>query len=177
MYKRYELIKVFCFILFLFILSNSACGQDNLSPWKEFVTELKENRFSEERLRPYYDFLKEPLMGFLENMREKANWEEWEADPEIFVVGNKIHYILPLTFNNIKDNFCFTFLLEDGKWYFQHLESIYIRLDRIRELPVSNFPDIPHKKILWMKEENYTTEKVRLFNFLVKEKGKKFALD
>lgn len=62
--------------------SEGHCIND-IDIWKEFVTTLKRGEFTEDMVRPHAESRKEPLVGFLDQMREKANWQEWEAEPEI----------------------------------------------------------------------------------------------
>ncbi len=90
---------------------------------------------------------------------------------------NQVHFLLDLTVNQERDSYCFTFLLEEEYWYFQHVESIMLRLDQLEPLPTSRFPDLPETKKTWMREEIRMTEVIRLFNWLVQEKGRDFALD
>jgi len=92
-------------------------------------------------------------------------------------VGNEVHYLIPLTNNGARQTYCFTFLTEAGKWYFEHLESITIRLDKIGPLPTSTFPDVPEAQKFWMREEILVSEQVRLFNMLAKDKGREFAFE
>jgi hypothetical protein len=108
-------------------------------------------------------------------MRAKANWKEWEAVPEIHQVENKIHFIIPLTFDAVTTTYCLTFLDEKDNWYFQHIEAITIRLDKLTDLPASTFPEVPEATKAHIREEGRVSEMVRLFNFLAKEKGKDFA--
>jgi len=164
-------------VLLLFCTSKVTCGQDDLKIWQEFVSTLKKGEITQDKVRPYPEMadLKGTLMGFLKTMQEKASWQEWEATPEIYRVGQNVHYLIPLTFDGEKDEYCFTFLTEGDKWYFRHLETITIRLDKISSFPVSKFPDLPEEKKAWQREEIYWSEQVRLFNLLVEEKGKDFA--
>ncbi|MCI0691655.1 hypothetical protein L0337_06555 [candidate division KSB1 bacterium] len=110
-------------------------------------------------------------------MREKASWEEWEASPEIYRVNNQVHFLISLSFDNQKGMFCFSFLSEGKNWYFQHLETITIRLDEISSLPTSKFPDLPEEQKAWMREEIRVSHQVRLFNLLAKEQGREFAFN
>jgi hypothetical protein len=50
--------------------------QSDLLIWREFVTALKKGEITPERLRPYYEELRSPLMGYLAEMREKASWQD-----------------------------------------------------------------------------------------------------
>jgi hypothetical protein len=161
------------------IVSASGAGhaQGGIEIWKEFVNILQKSEFPKEKIRPYQESLREPLLGFLRQMREKATWEEWEASPEIYRVDNQVHFLIPLSFDNQKDTYCFSFLSEKGNWYFQHLESITIRLDKISSPPTSTFPDLPEEKKMWMREEIRVSNQVNLFNLLAKEKGRDFAFN
>ncbi len=159
------------------------CGatqsHDNFRVWREFVEVLKKGQVTADKVRPYPEMapLKETLMGFLSIMREKAVWQEWEATPECYRVGRHLHYVIPLSFDGEKATYCFTFLVEGENWYFRHLETITIRLDKIATLPTSEFPDIAEQQKAWLRQEGYWSEQVRLFNFLVKEKEKDFAFN
>ncbi len=77
----------------------------------------------------------------------------------------------------MKKTFCFTVVVEGNSWFFRHVESIFIRLDQTGPLPVSRFPDVSSGEKNWMREENAMTERVQLFGWLAKEKGKSFAFE
>jgi hypothetical protein len=109
-------------------------------------------------------------------IKEKVSWKELESLPEIIRVGDRVNFLIPLTIDEQKANYCFTFVTEEGRWFLQHLESITIRLDKVPHLPASTFPDLPEAQKAWIREELRTTELVRLFSFLSREKGKDFAL-
>jgi hypothetical protein len=145
--------------------------------WRQFVAQLKSGQFSPDQIRPYDPIPKSMMFEFLSRMRQGATWSEWETSPETHRVGNQVHYLIPLTIDGTRSTYCFTFLTEAGKWYFQHLESITIRLDKIGPPPVSTFPDIPEAQKAWMRDEILVSEQVRLFNMLAKEKGRQFAFD
>ena len=164
-------------ILFLLCACGAAQSYDDLRVWREFVEALKKGQVTADKVRPYPEMapLKETLMGFLSTMREKAVWQELEVTPECYKVGNHLHCLVPLSFDGEKVTYCFTFLVEPENWYFRHLEGITMRLDKIATLPTSEFPDIPEQNKVWLRQEGYWSEQVRLFNFLVKEKGKDFA--
>lgn len=159
------------------ILSLLIVSLPQVDVWKEFTAALRAGGVTAERVRPYQESLKGPILGFLASMKEKAVWQEWEATPETHRVGNQVHYLIPLTFDGHKDTYCFTFLIENGRWYFQHLESISIRLDKTPPPPTSSFPDLPEAKKAWMRAEAQASAQTRLFNFLSKEKGRDFAFD
>ena len=114
---------------------------------------LKKGDFPSEKIRPYYESFREPILGWLNEMGEKVVWQEWEVTPEIHNVENKIHFITPLTIGEEKATLCFSFEIENAQWYFQHLEAITIRLDKLTSLPVSKFPDLTEQKKAKMREE------------------------
>ncbi len=145
--------------------------------WEEFVESLRKDELTPDKIRPYDDRLKETLMEYLKMIRENALWEKFEAAPEIHRVGDQVHYLFGLTSEQGEMTWCFTFLIEEGNWYFQHLENISIRLDKISSFPTSTFPDLPQETKAWMREEILWSDRVRLFNLLAKEKGKDFAFN
>ena len=156
--------------------------QDDLQIWHSFREALRTGRMADpERCRPITPELLQPMMGFLEELRKTVKWEDGGPEPEVFHVGNQIHYVVPLTLqhgaSNSTTTFCFTLVMEGGQWYFQHLESIFIRLDKIPPPPVSSFPDLPVERKAWMRDEFQTTKDVQLFAYLSQEKGKQFAFD
>lgn len=157
-------------------LTKATHAQDNIRIWKEFVVSLQKGEITPDNIRPYHQSLKEPMMGFLTSMRKRASWEEWEATPEIYRVENQIHYLISLSFDGNKATYCFSFLTESDKWYFQHLEGIFIRLDETPGPPTSTFPDIPEEHKAWIREEAFWSQQVNLFNSISTEKGKDFAL-
>ena len=157
--------------------SRFSTGRQDISIWKEFVAALKKGEIIPDRLRPYYEELRSPLMGYLKEMREKADWPEWEAEPEIHRVGDRVHFLTSLTFDGRKAEYCFTVLQEGSGWYFQHLEAINIRMDKVGALPTSTFPDVPEETKAHIREETHWSREVRVFNFLAKEKGKDSAFD
>ncbi len=158
-------------------VADATHAQGDLEIWREFVGTLKQGELPKEKIRPYHESLSEPLLGFLRQMREKAAWEEWEANPEIFRVNQQAHFLISLSFDNQRGSYCFSFIIEGKAWYFQHLEFITIRLDQISSLPASAFPDLPEEKKMWIREEFRVSHLVRLFNLLAQEKGREFAFN
>ena len=154
----------------------------DLQIWQSFREALRSGRMADpDRYRPLLPELRQPLMGFLEELPKTVKWEDGGPKPEVFHVGNQVHYVVPLTpqsgDSTPTSTFCFTLVLEGGQWYFQHLENIFIRLDKIGEPPVSSFPDLPDERKAWMRDEIQTHKDVQLFAYLSREKGKEFALD
>jgi len=151
-------------------------AQQDYQVWRDFVRDLRSDQLTEDHLRPLYVTM--PVMQqFLQTMRAKADWREWETPPEVQHRDDTVYYILPLTFNGQKNTFCFTFVTSQGNWYLQHFESILLRLDKIGSPPISVFPDVEDSQKQWMREEIAVSEQIRLFNSLVQEKGRKAALD
>ena len=148
---------------------------EDVKVWSSFVRLLQTGAFLSIPIRPYYPMLLEPLQIFLQKRSRDADWHEWETLPEIHRVENRVHYLLDLTVDHATETFCFTFLVEGSDWYFQHAESIILRLDLLDPLPTSRFPDLHETKKVWMSEEIRMTEMVRLFNWLVQERGRDFA--
>lgn len=176
--RSYALLLIFLFAFAGNSGAQTRAGQQpDLETWLQFVSALQAGPIPADRVRPYDPSFKAPIIEFLSVMRQKANWDEWKATPEIYHVNNKTHFVIPLTFDGRKQTYCFTFLQEGGEWYFQHLESILLRLDQVGPLPVSRFPDLEESQKAWMREEIATSEQVRLFNLLVNEKNKQFAFD
>lgn len=152
-------------------------AESDLAVWREFVAAMKEGGLSPEKVRPYYDQLREPILGWLKEMSAKADWAEWERSPEAHRVGEHVHFLLPLTFDGQTAEYCLTFLTEDGAWSFRHLEAINLRLDRTGPLPASDFPDVEEKIKAHIREEWRWSREVRLFDLLSELKGKDFAFD
>lgn len=150
-------------------------GGADLAVWREFVAVMKAGPLAPERIKPYYESLKEPILGWLKEMREKADWAEWDKTPEAHRVGEHVHYLIPLTFDGRTATYCLTFLVEDGAWSFRHLEAINIRLDRTGPLPTSTFPDVDEPTKAHIREEWMWSREVRLFNELAALKGKEYA--
>ena len=130
--------------------------------WTEFVSLLKTGKLGEARLRPAYTNAS-TMLGFLETMRGRARWAEWESEPEIHRVGSHVHFVVQLSEGGEQGTYSFTFLTEGTQWFLQHFESIVLRLDQVGPMPVSTFADLPEDKKTWMRQENYWSQMVVLF--------------
>jgi len=150
---------------------------DDLDVWKEFVAAMKTGGLPSEKVRPYYEELRAPILGWLKEMSQKAVWAEWDKRPEVHRVGEHVHFLIPLTFDGRTVSYCLTFLVEDGAWYFRHLEAINIRLDKTGPLPASTFPDVDEATKAHIREEARWSREVRVFNELAALKGKTYAFD
>ncbi len=153
-------------------------GQDNIIMWKDFVAAVKSGKMTKDMVQPYEGHSKDVLLKFLADFKgyhDKFNsWREWD-NPEAFSVGNQVHYIVTFTWGGqTKSDFCFTLLKEGGLWYFQHVENIFIRLDRVNKFPASEFPDLPAETKAWQREESYWTQMVYFYNVLAKDKRKDY---
>jgi hypothetical protein len=150
---------------------------DDLAIWREFVAAMKTGGLPSAKVRPYYKELRQPILGWLKEMREKATWAEWDKAPEVHRVGEHVHYLIPLTFDGQTATYCLTFLVEGGAWSFRHMEAINIRLDKTETPPTSTFPDVDEATKAHIREETTWSREVRLFNELAELKGKTFAFD
>ena len=155
---------------------NLAPAEEDLRIWREFADLLRSGPLPDKRVAPYREDLRVPLRGFLEIMRSKAGWNEFDREPEAFRVGDQVHFLIPLTFDGQTASYCFSFVTVDGAWRFQHLESITLRLDRIGPLPATRFPDASEQVKAWIREELQVSREVWLFNALSAEKGREAAL-
>lgn len=154
--------------------------QDDLRIWKEFITTLQSGEMTIDKIRPYQqlgDKYKPILLGYLDSVRTQAAPEDWIAEPEVIKIDNRTQYIIPWTTRNQKVSYCFSFITEGSQWYFQHLEAIFIRLDKIPELPTSKFPDVTEDRKSWAREEIYWSFVIiNVYLPTAKEKGKEYAL-
>ncbi len=148
-----------------------AVPQPDLAVWREFVTLLQAGPFPADRVRPYQPELLESNLRSLEDIRQQADPRELKRTPEVFRVGPQLHYLLPLKLKDGKATYTFTFLVDGDRWYYQHLDAIAIRLDRLGSLPVSSFPDLPEGTKAWMRAEYDVTRQVWLYRTLAAEKG------
>jgi hypothetical protein len=152
--------------------------ESDLKIWKEFVSLLRSGGFPPDRIEPLAESLREPLMGFLKQMRLSAHWPEWEVMPEVQESGGKINFIIALSFGEgLPCPYCFTFLDKNGRWMFHHMEAIFIRLDKTQPPPTALFPDTTEFQKAWDREENYWSKIIQWYGILVPQKGKEFFFD
>ena len=149
---------------------------DDLAVWKEFVAAMKAGGLPSEKVRPYYEELRAPILGYLKEMRGKATWAEWDKAPQVFRVEKHVHFLIPLTFDGRTAEYCFTFLDENGSWYFRHLEAINIPLHKIGPLPTSTFPDVDEQTKAHIREETRWSREVRVFNLPHGAQGQRVRL-
>ena len=159
-----------------------AQDMEALRIWNEFVSDLRAGKMENpDRFRLLNSAWNETFVGWMKNFREYVDWDKTKAAPEIFRVGDEIKYVVPVwqkAEDGLREHtYCFTLTIENGRWYYRHLESITIRLDKVKNLPTSEFPDVPEETKAWIRNETETSDAVRLFIFLAKEKGRDFAYD
>jgi hypothetical protein len=163
-------------ITFLFLPYSLKC-QSSEEVWDEFISLLKSGEITEENIRPVHVLLNDRWLPFLKNRTKNAIWEEWQNPEETFVVDNKIHYLIKVTEMGKEENYCLSFLIENGKWYFHHAETIWVRLDKIDDPPTSDFPDLPELQKHWQREEPRISSMIYLYKYLLENENKEFALN
>jgi hypothetical protein len=168
-------------IIILFMLYSASYGQEELKIWKEFIFLVKNGQLTESRIKPLDqlgDKFKPILLGYLDSIRVQTSPDDWTKVPEIIKIDNRIQFIVPWSARGQTVNYCFSFVKIDSQWFFQHLESIFIRLDKLSPLPVSTFPDISEPQKAWAREETYWSFIVlNIYLPLSSEKGKEYALN
>ena len=160
---------------------NIACSQDDLAIWNEFVSTLRSGAMSVDKIRPHMQLgntYRPILLGYLDSVRTQAAPEDWAAIPEVIRIDNRTQYIVPWSTRGQRVSYCFSFITEDSHWYFQHLEAVFIRLDKLPSLPASDFPDISDQQKNWAREEMYWSFVVlNLYLPVAKERGNEYALN
>lgn len=177
--------RIFCMIVpvLLAVLSGSpsAAGSDALMIWNEFTAALKAGSITVDDIHPLEelgDSYKPILLGYLSTLRAEAAAQDWSVQPEIIAVGNRIQYLIPWTTNGQSVSYCFSIVTAGTRWYFQHLEAIFIRLDKLPPLPVSQFPDVTEEQKAWAREEIYWSFIVLNMYLPIAEKlGQDYALN
>ncbi|NLO48945.1 MAG: hypothetical protein GX111_11590 [Clostridiales bacterium] len=140
--------------------------------WQAFTRLLSENKITAEKLRPYHKAMTEPLLTFLDHLRERMLRGEKAEYVKSVRVGDMIHCFISLD----DGQYCFSFVLKDDDWFFVHIESILLRLDEVTA-PTASFPDISEQRKNWIRQEREISNNVRMFNLLKHEKGSEYALD
>jgi len=156
-------------------------GPDDAAVWKEFVAAVKGGTLTPEQIRPLYGVPKETLLEHLNALKHasdtNSSWSDWET-PEVFPVGDLVHFIAHIRIGpGTTTDRCFSFVREGGKWYYAHMEGIFIRLDKTPRPPTSNFPDVADETKAWQREEIYWSELVQHYLAVAQKNGKPFALD
>ncbi|MBN1388243.1 MAG: hypothetical protein JW965_07335 [Bacteroidales bacterium] len=166
----------------IFMLFSGICiAQDKTVIWNDFIAQLKNREITTDQIRPMDelgDNFKPVLLGFLDSLRVQASTEDWEVVTEIIEQDDKLLFIFPWSTRFDKTNYCLTFSLDGSDWYIEHLEAIYIRLERYGDLPVSEFPDVDEQTKTWIRQETYWSYIIINFYLpLSKLHGKQYALN
>jgi hypothetical protein len=167
--------------LLVIIGSQHVHGQDNLAIWKEFVAALKSGTLTAEQVHPLYGAPKEVLLEHLRQLKlasdANSSWADWE-NPEVFPVDGLVHFLVKLRIGpETTTDRCLSFIKEGHRWYYGHMEGIFIRLDKTPKPPTSDFPDVAAETKAWQREEIYWSEIVQLYLNIAKKNGKPYALD
>ena len=175
--------RVLSTVAFLTVFhSIAAHAQDDLRIWREFVSTLKAGTITADQIRPYEGVSADELLRQLQLLKTatdtSSSWKEWEVPPEVFHVENQVHFITALGLGDTtKVPYCFTFVTDDDKWHYRHLEGIFIRLDQTPAPPTSEFPDLPEARKAWQREELYWSQIVYFYSVISKDKGKDYFLN
>ncbi|MFC2156449.1 hypothetical protein ACFLT9_01300 [Acidobacteriota bacterium] len=168
-------IKVIFSLLILGSFLFAAQGND-LEIWEEFVNLLENKKMTVEKIKGEYA-ADEQLLEWITGIKSRNDMEEMILEPEVFRVENKVHFLKSLKGENSEVNYLFSFIIVDGQWYFNHLEAIFIRLDKIGALPTMVFPDIPENQKTWARNEIRVSKMIQLWTFLTKGRGKEDAFN
>ena len=169
-----KIVMVFTLFIFTTLLFSSM-GND-IKIWEEFVTLLEKKEMTTDKIKGEY-VADEQLLEWIVGIKGRNTFEEMVSDPEIFRVGDKVLFLKSLNEEKSKVDYLFSFIIENGQWYFHHLEAIFIRLDKIGELPTMKFPDIPENQKVWARNEIKVSKMIQLWTFLVKSRGKENAFN
>jgi len=171
--------KILLLISFLAQVTDCCC-QEELKIWNEFLQLVKDNQMTTSKIKPHDQLgakFKPVLLSYLDSVRIQASPSDWINTPEIIKNENRIQFLVPWSTRGQKADYCFSFIVIDNQWYFQHLESIFIRLDKTAPPPVSTFPDITEPQKAWAREEIYWSFIVQnIYLQISKDKGTDYAL-
>jgi hypothetical protein len=152
-------------------------GQENdLKIWQEFVTLLHNDQMTVAKIKGEYAS-DERLLEFINSIKSRHSYKEMISDPEIFRVENKRHFLISLQEKTTQVDYLFSFIIEDSQWYFNHLEAIFIRLDKIGALPTSEFPDLTENQKIWARNEIRVSKMIQLWSYLKNWRGKEAAFN
>jgi hypothetical protein len=168
-------------VLGVFFTASMGTAQDRSWIWNEFVAKLKAGTLTAADIRSEYT-TPEQQLAWLRQLKDAADtqksWADWEAKPEIFTVGSHIQVLARVHDGTEYLTLCFTFLVEGERWYYSHMETIFLRLDQVGPPPVSQFPDIAEETKTWMREETYWSTIILLIYVpLSKEKGSDYVFN
>ncbi len=168
-------------LLLAFLWLDQSYGQDDARIWRNFIGLVKSGKMTVDRIRPLEqlgDSYKPILLGFLDSVRAQASPADWDAQPEIIRTDDRIQFLVPWSARGQKLTYCFSFVGDTSKWYFQHLETIFVRLDKLGTLPTSTFPDVSEQQKAWAREEIYWSFMIlNVYLPMSVEHGKELALN
>ena len=178
--SRVEWILVIIFVLLQSVAPLRAAAQEPAKVWSEFVAKLRAGTLTAADIRAEYT-TPEQQLTWLKQLKDASDarkgWADWEDKPEIFTVGNHVQVLARVNEGTQYLTLCFTFLIDGQRWYYSHMETITLRLDKVGPPPLSKFPDIAEETKSWIREENYWSTIIgSLYLPLAKEKGADFAL-
>lgn len=162
-------------------LTGISIAQEPSQIWREFTAKLKGGTLTTADMRPEYT-KPEQQLTWLTQIKEAVDgqktWEDWAAEPEIFRVENHVQVLARFRIGAEFQTRCFTFLVEEGRWFYSHMEMIYLRLDQVGNPPVSQFPDAAEEMKAWIREETYwSTIILNIYAPLAKEKGAEYVFN
>lgn len=173
--------KTLLVIVIICSLPSFLFSQEGAAVWREFIKELRSGNIGVEKLMPLEelgDSFKPTLLTYLDSLKAQASAEDWSAVPEVIQRGDIIICLVPWSTRKDKITYSFKFKVIDEEWYFQHLEAIFIRLDKVGAYPVSVFPDIDEHSKAWIRQETYWSFIVNnIYNPLVSQVGTRYVLD
>ncbi len=168
-------------LLLTFLWMDHTYCQNDTRIWKEFIGIVKAGKMTADRIRPLDqlgDSYKPILLSYLDSIRIQASPEDWDVQPEIIRSGDRIQFLVPWSARDQKLTYCFSFVGDTTQWYFQHLETIFVRLDKLGNLPTSTFPDVSEQQKAWAREEIYWSFiLLNVYLPLSADRGKEFALN
>jgi hypothetical protein len=177
--RRIATLRSLSLLLLLLALvpTGASASPSSADIWSEFVSLMQAGSFPAERVRPYREELRESLLGFLSTMQDHAEWSEWAVEPDVYELDDRVHFVTDLSFAGDSSTYCFSFVTDDDEWFFQHLETITLRLDDLGPTPVTEFPDVPEPTKAWIRAELEVSRDVWFYRRLSQEKGAEAALD
>ncbi len=166
---------LFFMVMGLLIGASVGAVQEPTQIWREFAAKLKAGTLSAADLRPEYTTVEQQLT-WLKQIKAAVDadksWAELAAGSKLFNVGNHVQVLARFRMEGQPQTVSFTFIVEGDRWYYSHMEMIFLRLGEIGPPPVSQFPDIPEETKSWIREETYWSTIIgSLYLPLAKEKG------
>lgn len=146
--------------------------------WESFLRKCARNDWTEQDIHPLLPGSERSLLLVIKQFSVALNVCRDKLTLQNTIQrDNTVHFFFDL--GPETSTFCISVVIENDRWYFQHLEAITIDFSAPPSLPCSteDLPNLPEQTISWIREEGDMTERVRLYNFLVQEKSREFALN